>query len=232
MSAGEPIRRTNLAGEIANRLRALIEDASLAPGARLGEQALCARFGVSRTPLREALKMLAAEGLVETAPNRGARVARLADTDVDAIFPVMAALEALAGELAASRIDAEALREIRTLHDQMMQAYQRQDRDGYFRINRWIHEKIVEAAGNPALERTLEGLSARVRLARYVTELSQSEWLRSAAEHEAMIEALEKRNGARLALLLKEHALSKADAVKAALAPASETAETAANTAG
>ncbi|MEL7544592.1 MAG: GntR family transcriptional regulator, partial [Pseudomonadota bacterium] len=95
-AAGQIVRRS-LHDELIERMRALITDGSLTPGEKVPEKALCAQFGVSRTPLREALKVLAHEGLVELIPNRGATVARLTVEDLDEVFPIMGALEALAG---------------------------------------------------------------------------------------------------------------------------------------
>src|SRR5258708_22993191 len=117
-----------------NRLRDLINQEDLAPGQKLAERVLCERLGISRTPLREALKVLAAEGLVELLPNRGARVTQLTLGDVRALFEVMGALEALAGELAASRIGDAELAEIEALHHQMRAHYLRAELPEYFRL--------------------------------------------------------------------------------------------------
>ncbi|MEE8500357.1 MAG: GntR family transcriptional regulator, partial [Kiloniellales bacterium] len=114
-----PIVRASLHEELVARLRDLIVEGELTPGARVPERTLCQRFGVSRTPLREALKVLASDGLLELLPNRGATVARLTAADLDEMFPVMGALEALAGELACARISDAELAEIRALHYQM-----------------------------------------------------------------------------------------------------------------
>ena len=140
MNLVEPIRRTLLHDELAARLRSLIYDGDLAPGEKLAEQDLCDRFGVSRTPLREALKVLAGEGLVEIIPNRGARVAKLTIADLDEAFPVMGALEALAGELACANIKDSQIIEIRRLHKDMMKHYQSGKLPDYFRVNEAIHD--------------------------------------------------------------------------------------------
>ena len=205
-------------GTLSERLRAMIESGELAPGARITEQALASHFGVSRTPLREALRALASEGLVETEPNRGARVASLTQADVDEIFPIMAQLESLAGELAAARLTEVDLAEIRALHYQMVLHHKRGERPPYFMVNEQIHDKILCAAGHATLSGLYRSLVGRVRRARYRSPVSEAQWAQSVAEHEAILAALEARDGPRLAALLRDHVATKAATVKATLA--------------
>lgn len=214
----KPIARMSLHDEVVQRLRDMIVEGVLLPGERVPERVLCERFGISRTPLREALKVLASEGLVELAPNRGAAVARLTAADVDEVFPVMGALEALSGELACARITESQLAEIRALHFQMALHHRRGELPDYFALNQRIHEKILEAAGNPTLAAIYRGLAGRVRRARYMANMSQERWDRAMAEHDGILKALESRDGPRLALLLKEHLKNKCETVKEALA--------------
>ena len=109
------------------------------PGAKLNERELCHALSVSRTPLREAIKMLAAEGLVELLPNRGAIAVALTETDIRNTFEVMAGLEGMSGELAATRVTDEELAEIRAMHFEMLAAWTRRDLSNYYRINAEIH---------------------------------------------------------------------------------------------
>jgi DNA-binding GntR family transcriptional regulator len=199
-------------------LRDLIVEGELAPGSRISERELCARFGISRTPLREALKVLAREGLVDLLPHRGARVAQLDPRDVADMFDVMAALEALAGRLAAPRITASELDEIRALHFEMLAAHARRDLPTYFRRNQAIHEALLNAARNPVLASTYRGLAGRIRRARYVANMSPERWDEAVAEHEAILDALATRDGERLSRLLGEHLDHKRTVVEAALA--------------
>jgi DNA-binding GntR family transcriptional regulator len=208
---------TLLHERVSTELRDLIVEGALAPGSRLNERELCARFGISRTPLREALKVLAREGLVDLLPNRGARVARLEANDVADMFEVMGALEALAGRLAASRITGAELDEIRALHFEMLAAHARRDLPTYFRRNQAIHEAILNAARNPVLTTTYHGLAGRIRRARYVANMSIERWNEAVAEHEAILDALAGGDGARLGMLLLEHLDHKRSAVEASL---------------
>ena len=209
-----PIARATLHDELVARLRDLIVEGALDPGARVPERALCERFGVSRTPLREALKVLASEGLLELLPNRGATVARLTARDLDEMFPVMGALEALAGAFACARITDREVAEIRALHYQMLLHHTRAELAEYFRLNQRIHELIMDAARNATLSRMYRGLAGRIRRARYVANMSQARWDQAVREHEAILAALEKRDGPALGHLLEEHLRNKCETVK------------------
>ncbi|MFQ5773002.1 MAG: GntR family transcriptional regulator [Kiloniellaceae bacterium] len=212
-----PIARASLHDALVERLRDMIIEGELAPGTRIPERTLCDRFGVSRTPLREALKVLASEGLLELSPNRGATVARLTIEDLDEMFPVMGALEALAGELACARITDGEIAEIRALHYQMVLHYTRRELPQYFRLNQRIHGLIMDAAHNPTLTRMYRGLSGRIRRARYVANMSKARWDRAVEEHEAILDALAHRDGIRLARILKLHLQNKCETVKDSL---------------
>jgi DNA-binding GntR family transcriptional regulator len=213
----ETIARRPLHDEVVSRLRdAIIED-RLAPGDRLFERVLCLRYGVSRTPLREALKVLAQEGLVTLLPNRGAAVTPLTVAELDQTLEVMLPLEQLVGTLLVTRITADGLAEIRALHHEMCAYHARADLPPYFRANQAIHQRQVELCGNAILTATYEGLNTRIRRFRYRANLSQERWDRAVAEHGAMLDALMARDGARLGRLLAAHLVHKADAVRASL---------------
>jgi DNA-binding GntR family transcriptional regulator len=217
MQAVTPILRRPLHEDVVEQLRALIVQGELAPGARLNERVLCEQLAISRTPLREALKLLATEGLVELLPNRGAIVAsldadRLADT-----LGVMGALEALAGELVCARASDAKIAEIRALHFEMLAMHARGDLAGYFRYNQLIHQRIVEASGNPVLANTYRQLNTNVRRARYIANLSQERWDAAVREHEAILQALASRDAPRLKALLAQHLAQKLAAVLGAL---------------
>ncbi len=212
-----PIDRPSLHDEVVDRVREMILDGELPPGGRVHEHALCKLLGVSRTPLREAFKVLASEGLLELRPNRGATVTRLTGEGVEEMFEVMGALEALAGELACRRIGDDAIAMIRAVHYEMLAEHARGDLGAYFRLNQDIHRRIVEAADNATLAATVNGLAARIRRARYQANLSRERWDRAVAEHGDILAALEARDGPRLAALLKQHLRNKCEVVKAAI---------------
>ena len=208
------IRRLTLHEEIVDRLREMIFQGDLMVGNRVPERDLCLKFSISRTPLREALKVLANEGLITLQPNRGAWVTQLTAGDVDELFPIMGSLEALSGELACQNATDADIAEVKALHYEMAMYYTRGDRPNYFRVNRSIHEKIMEIAANPSLLQFYRSLSERIRRARYLANISADRWDASMKEHELILAALELRNGALLADLLKTHLLNKLESVK------------------
>lgn len=207
------IPRQVLHQEVAVRLRQRIVEGQLAPGAKLNERELAQALNVSRTPLREAIKMLAAEGLVELLPNRGAVVAQMSEQDVSDTFEVIAGLEGQSGELAAQRISETELAEIRALHFEMMAAWTRRDLPTYYRINAQIHTLINAAARNPVLAQTWRNVNARLQALRFRSNFDEAKWKRAVKEHERMVELLAARDAAGLRALLIAHLMHKRDAV-------------------
>ncbi len=199
-----------------SHLRTLLIEGQIAPGSRIQEQALCAELGISRTPLREALKVLAAEGHVVLLPHRGARAARLTMKDVRDLFDVSAALEAAAGELACQRIADEEIARIAALHARMAEHFAAGEMEPYYLCNRAIHEAIVKASDNPVLTGLYDGVNTRIRRARYVAPMTPAHWRAAMLEHEAMLNALQRRDGAMLAAVLKTHLRHKAEEVERA----------------
>ena len=208
-----PIERRALHEEVAERLREMITEGVLAPGSRLNERVLCERLGVSRTPLREAFKVLAAERLVELNPNRGAIVATLSADDVEHLFELMAALEGLSGELAARRRTAAELDEIRAMHYEMLAAHARRDLPLYYRLNRGIHEAINRCARNPELTETYDSVNLRIQNLRFRSNFNQEKWEAAVREHGAMIDALAAGDALALRDVLERHLRHKRDAV-------------------
>lgn len=212
------IARRPLHEEAADRLRELIVHGQLVAGTRLNERLLCVQFGVSRTPLREAIKLLAAEGLVELLPNRGAIVAKIDAMRVAETLAIMGALEALAGELACSNADDAQLAEIRALHYEMLAMHARGDLAGYFKFNQAIHLKLVKSSGNSLLYQIYGQLNANVRRARYMANLTRQRWDEAIREHAEILAALGARDAARLKALLADHLAHKLASVIGAIA--------------
>ncbi len=208
------VSRYSLHDQVVARLRELIVKGDLSAGERISERGLCERFGVSRTPLREAFKVLAWEGLLELTPNRGARVTELSLESANELFPVMGVLEALAGELACRRISEQQLEAIRADHREMIAHYERGDRAAYFGLNQRIHEAIIDAAGNPTLTRLYKGLAGRLRRMRYIANLRPERWRQAVEEHEEILLHLRARDGEALAAALKRHMKNKFETVK------------------
>jgi DNA-binding GntR family transcriptional regulator len=201
----------SLHDEILTRLRDHIVEGNIAGGGRVPERQLCEMLGISRTPLREALKVLAAEGLVELLPNRGARVRQLSEHDLAELFDVMGGLESLAGRLACEHITDAEIAEIERLHYEMYGFYLHRDMHGYFRINQQIHRRILEASRNAALISTYNNFAGRIRRIRYSANFARQRerWGEAMREHEAILEALRRRADSELADILFKHLRNK-----------------------
>ena len=210
------IIRRYLHDEVVARLRELILAGELEPGARINEIELCERFGISRTPLREAIKILATEGLLDLLPNRGARVARLSEAEIEDMVEVVAGLEATAADLACRRISTAEIDAIAAKHRAMVAAFQRGDEPTYFALNREIHDAIMLAAGNRALASIYSNVAGRVQRTRYSAHKTPDQWQRAVDEHERMIELLRARDSEALSLLMREHIRGKKPVIAAA----------------
>lgn len=209
--------RKTLHNELVVLLRNMIIEGDLRPGNRIPEVRLCDLFGVSRTPLREALKVLSAEGLVCLLPNKGARVVEYTRHELEEAIPVLAMLSALAAELACTNIADTEITRIRTLHGLLIEHYHAGDQQSYSETNRTIHDAIFAAAGNKMLTDTYATLQIRLRSITSVTPKTPPRWDEAVADHQDMMVALEKRDGPRLAAIARHHLRHRADMVRAAL---------------
>ena len=202
--ARAPIPRGSLHNEVVARLRDMIVEGQLSPGEHIPELELCAEFGVSRTPLREALKVLASEGLVELLPSRGAIVKGLTSEAVHDMLTLMGVLEEHAGQLAVRAPD-EVIADILSLHSRLLDCYARRDRRDYFNVNQRLHEAIVRATESEALNAVHATLRQRMRRIRYVGSDGETKWRAALQEHEQIAAALAARKGRLLGRLLRRH---------------------------
>jgi DNA-binding GntR family transcriptional regulator len=217
MSESPIIVRRSLHGELTARLRDMIMEGALKPGQKVPEAELCERFGVSRTPMREALKVLASEGLLNLLPNRGATVAKITQEEIEELFPIMGALEALAGKLACARIDEDALLAIQHDHKMMLEHYERGEWVAYSKLNRSVHEAIFKASGNASLSTLYQQFLIRIHSVRFMAKRSPARWRQAMEEHEQMMDALGKRDGEKLAQIMTVHLQHKAEMVQEVL---------------
>ncbi|TPG57724.1 GntR family transcriptional regulator [Roseomonas nepalensis] len=213
---GRIVRRP-LQEEVAARLRDLITLGSIPAGERLNEVVLGARMGVSRTPMREAIRLLAGEGLVELVPARGAVVRKLSAKDVSDSLVVLRSMEELAGHLACREGTAGGIEAVCALHRAMLERYAARDPLAYFKINQAIHSAIVALSGNATLAWTHEVIQARMKHIRFIGNAEPDKWAGAVEEHEEMIRALRARDGARLAAVLGLHLDRTFDRVRAML---------------
>jgi DNA-binding GntR family transcriptional regulator len=151
------------------------------------------------------LKALAAEGLVQLIPNRGAIVALITEDEIDQLFPILGALEALAGEMVCKNANADNLRVLRALHQKMMRHFERDEEAAYRRLNRQFHEALFDIAGNAALAELYQQLLGRIHLVRFLVDKKETDWKKAVSDHERIMAAIEARNATRLAAILKMH---------------------------
>lgn len=212
-----PITRVTLHEAVLGQLRDMIIAGYLPPGTRINEGQVGASLGVSRTPLREAIKTLASEGLVEVIPARGAIVRRFAEKDIRDTLEVIKALEQTAARIACARAGDAEIATIRDLHDRMIAHYGKRQRLDYFKLNQAIHSAIVQAAGNTVLGETHQTLQARLKRIRFIGNETEDRWAGAVSEHEEMIRALEARDGEALAEIIGRHLDHTLERVKDAI---------------
>jgi DNA-binding GntR family transcriptional regulator len=202
-AAAAPFASRALYQEVAEHLRQQIFNRELEPGAWIDELKLCAALGISRTPLREALKVLASEGLVTMKVRRGAYVTEMSERDVREAYQLLALLESDAAAGVAERATDEELAELRDLHDQLETQVGR--RDAFFATNERFHMRVLEIEGNRWRQQMVTDLRRLMKLNRHHSLFRQGRLAESLAEHRAMMLALERRDAGMAASLVREH---------------------------
>jgi DNA-binding GntR family transcriptional regulator len=210
-----PLRGTSLHDGVAARLRSMVFERQLAPGQWVDEKALAEAWQISRTPLREALKVLAAEGLVELVPQRGCRVVQLTDADAEQLFPVMALLEGRCAHEAALRASDTELAELQHLHGDLERCAAAHDVDGYYRANHVFHSRVQALAANRWLDRATGDLRRFMRLLRGRQLNLPGRVERSINEHRVLIDALRQRDAARAERAMHDHLMAQLHALLA-----------------
>jgi DNA-binding GntR family transcriptional regulator len=222
---GGKVVRLPVHAELVSRLRDMIVEGEFPPGLRLSERLLCAQLGTTRSPLREALKAVAAEGFLELMPNRGARVVVLTARQIKDIFDVVVMLEIGAADIACRNADAAVIAQIGELHFRMERHLLTGAYRDFFKVNLAIHQHIVDAAGNATLSDTYAKLNARIRRFRFFLHQSpttcepdmrllESSFQTAMGEHEDIFSALRARDGARLTAAIAHHYKNEAVAAR------------------
>jgi len=210
----QTIQKRSLHDQAVEQIRDLIIEGHLEPGHRIDEAALTTELGISRTPFREALRTLAAEGLIEIRPSRGSRVRKLSTEEVHGLLELQAHLESLAGRLACERATDAEIAGLLDLHDRMIVLYEARDRLPYYKLNQEFHTRLAEAAGNSVLAETQRSLQARLKRIRFIGNRRPDFWSAAVHEHAEMAEALRARDGSRLAETMERHLKNTWDRVR------------------
>lgn len=215
-----PLVRRSLHDELTELLRDQIVEGSMAPGVFVNELDLAKNLGVSRTPIREALKVLAVEGLVTIIPNRGSYVACLTSDEAHDLIEVLAELEGFAAQLACERAGHDDLLALKRLQEEAAAAFTTNDKLAYSKFNQDLHARIVESAHNPSLSDTHRTYAVRLQRVRYLGTPMRAEWEEAIREHAAIVSAIEDRNGVEARRLLTDHVSRIWPAVQSVLAEA------------
>ena len=202
------IARSALYEEVAERLRTAIFAHELAPGSWVDEQSLADRFGISRTPMREALKVLASEGLVVLKPRRGCYVTELSDKDLDQIFPVMALLEGRAAFEATQNADARDIGTLERIHAELERHAAKGDANRFFETNDAFHTALQDIADNRWLKQLIEDARKVIKLTRRQSLEAEGRIDRSLAEHRQVMKAIKSGDPNHAAQAMHDHLLS------------------------
>ncbi|WP_237763587.1 GntR family transcriptional regulator [Falsirhodobacter sp. alg1] len=216
---------TAVAEYAAEIIRERIIKGDLGPGARIVERKLAAELSLSRTPIREALKLLRADGLVEISRNSGARVVIHSPEEILALFDVIGVIESLAAERFAARITDAELQELETLHAEMLAYYADDNTDDYFRTNSAIHDAVIAGAHNPSLAEAHRRLIARTRHGRFMAIMNPARWRQSVDEHETLMAALRNRDALAAAEIWRAHLLHTGETTAEVLRQAARSAK-------
>lgn len=211
------VDKSTLHDQVANRIRDLIIEGTLQPGSRIDESALILRLGVSRTPFREALRTLAAEGLVEIRQGRGAAVRKLSAEDVRSMLEVLANLERQAAQLTCERATDDEIAAMLDIHNRMLAFYEARDRMPYYRLNQEFHSGLARLSRNATLMELHGNLQARLKRIRFMGHRQPDYWAAAVAEHDEMAEALARRDGEALGEVVARHIMRAWKRVEAVL---------------
>ncbi len=218
-----PIR--SLSETVAQRIRDMIRNGVLKKGDRIVEKQLCDALGVSRTPLREALRILKSEGLIDLVPNKGAHVAQPSMQDIRELFEVMSILEGACARTAAQKMSEADFVRLDKLHRKLEKHYQQKDHEKYLEVNHKYHSLIQEMAGNKLFNEILGGLRQKILLYRQRQLFQPDRFEASMEEHRLLLEALRNRDADAAESLMKTHLMNQCEALRTLYEEAGEHAD-------
>lgn len=195
------------------RIRELIRTGRLEKGQKIVEKELCETLGISRTPLREALRVLSAEGLIDLVPHKGAYVSQPSMEEIRDMFEVMGVLEGTCARIAAEKMTEEEFRRLEALHAELERHYESRDPEGYIRANNAYHVRVQELTGNRVLNEIVNGLREKVLLYRYRQLYRPDRFDQSIREHRELLEAFRRRDPARAEAVMQHHLRKQCEAL-------------------
>ncbi|MFP3928774.1 MAG: GntR family transcriptional regulator [Desulfobacteraceae bacterium] len=209
----EKIVISTLHQEVAKRIRELISAGALKKGQKIDEKALCESMGVSRTPVRESLRILHSEGLIDLIPHRGAYVSKPCIEDIQEMFEVMSTLEGMCARLAVQNLTPQDLKRIESLHGKLEQYYGEWDHRGYLEHNEVLHLFVQELAGNKILNEVIDGLRRKILLYRHEQLYRPERFHQSVQEHREILDAFQLKDPAAAESVMKRHLLNQGKAL-------------------
>jgi len=213
MRTTHKIRATTLHQEIVSRIRKMIQKGTLVRGQKVNEKDLCESMGVSRTPVREALRQLTSEGLIQLIPHKGAFVSRPCIEEISDLFEVMSVLEGTCARLAATLMKEKDLQKIEALHKELEAHYRNRDHEAYLKTNHVFHVFIQELTGNRVLNDVINGLKQKILLYRQKQLYQPERFDQSIQEHRNLLGAFRTRDPESAESLMKHHLLMQCKAL-------------------
>ena len=208
------IQKKTLHEEIANSLREMIMSGELMEGDKIKENELCALMDISKTPLREALRVLSAEGLIQLIPNRGSFVTTPTIEEIKEMFDVMSVLEGVCARAAAEKMNDKDFEKLEKLHNQLEKYANRKNQARYIHFNHSYHSFVQELAGNKTLNQIVNGLRQKILLYRFKSLNLPGRFEQSIQEHRNLLEAFRKRDADIAESLIKSHIKKQSDALE------------------
>ena len=199
--------------QVADRLRNMIMTGKLVEGDKINENELCETMGISKTPLREALRVLSGEGLIRLVANRGAFVAKPTFEEIAEMFDVMSLLEAFCARAACRKMTARDFTRLEKLHAKLETAFEKRDQEEYIRFNNQYHALVQEIAGNRTLNQIVTGLRKKILLYRFQSLNLPTRFEHSIREHRELLEAFRQREAATAETLMREHLQNQSTAL-------------------
>ncbi len=207
------IQKKTLHEEIANNLREMIMSGELREGDKIKENVLCDMMGISKTPLREALRVLSAEGLIRLIPNRGSYVTTPTFEEIKEMFDVMRVLEGVCARTAVEKMRDRDLSKLEKLHQKLEKNFSRKDQKEYIHQNNLYHAFVQELAGNKTLNHIVNGLRQKILLYRFQSLNLPGRFEQSVQEHRNLLAAFRDKDPKKAEMLMKSHLKKQCDAM-------------------
>jgi len=208
------IQKKTLHEEIANNLREMIMSGELKEGDKIKEDELCTVMEISKTPLREALRVLSAEGLIRLIPNRGSYVTTPTFEEIKEMFDVMSVLEGVCARTAAEKMSSGDFKKLEKIHHQLEKNFKLKDQKQYIHHNNLYHAFVQELAGNKTLNQIVNGLRQKILLYRFKSLNLSGRFEQSIQEHRDLLEAFRNRDAEKAELLMTFHMKKQSEALE------------------